>query len=225
MHKFTSLQHLKTIRCPKVHCNPKGGLPRNLEKLAIEAVLNQAIQEWELYRLHSLELLTLSEVNSKEDLSLPSSLSRIDIGGNVSWILTSLYISDGVNIDRLIREWGLHLLTILEHLQLHNVGSCIDIVEHIPGPDLDLPSSLLSLTIEGFQNLKSLTCFSTLPNLFKFIVECCPKFESFADNVIPPQLISLIAVSTSEILSHPIVLNISITNVTGALVAFSLTKA
>ncbi|XP_057248431.1 putative disease resistance RPP13-like protein 1 [Beta vulgaris subsp. vulgaris] len=93
-------------------------------------------------------------------------------------------------IEKPIREAGLHILTSLQDLLLTNVeGSSIidDTVECIPGPDLCLPSSLTRLEIHGFSNLKTLCC-STLPSLNKITIWSCPKFESFGNNGLPPQL-------------------------------------
>ena len=116
--------------------------------------------------------------------SIINSYSRI---GDFT-LLTELLISDITNIDKSTRDWGLHLLTSLQNLALHNVGSSTDSVECIPGPDLCLPSSLMVLDIMGFPNLKSISCGSSFPHLFSLWIQCCPKFESFGDNGLPSQL-------------------------------------
>ncbi|XP_048494526.1 putative disease resistance RPP13-like protein 1 isoform X2 [Beta vulgaris subsp. vulgaris] len=129
LHYFTSLQNLSIERCPKIHCFPAGGLPKNLNALYLKVSIKQPIQ-----------------------------------------------------------EWGLHLLTSLQYFSLENVSSSInDPVGCIPGPDLYLPSSLYEVCIKGFSNLKTICC-SGLSSLTKFNIECCPKFESFGDNGLPPRL-------------------------------------
>ncbi|KMT16774.1 hypothetical protein BVRB_2g042600 [Beta vulgaris subsp. vulgaris] len=103
-------------------------------------------------------------------------------------LLTRLSIWDMTNIDKSIRDWGLHLLTSLTHLALHNLGRSTDSVECIPGPELRLPSSLRELDIMGFPNLKSISCGSSFPDLYMLSIQCCPKFESFGDNDFPSWL-------------------------------------
>ncbi|XP_048494124.1 putative disease resistance RPP13-like protein 1 [Beta vulgaris subsp. vulgaris] len=113
-----------------------------------------------------------------------SSISRI---GDFT-LLTYLFIRDMTNIDKLIRDWGLNLLTSLHYLTLHNLGRSTDSVECIPGPELRLPSSLRELDIMGFPNLKSTSCRSSFPKLRMLSIQCCPKFESFGDNGLPSWL-------------------------------------
>ncbi|KMT17026.1 hypothetical protein BVRB_2g042280 [Beta vulgaris subsp. vulgaris] len=103
--------------------------------------------------------------------------------------LHKLTIYNRANIEKPIRDLGLHLLTSLQHLTLGNFYDSIidDTVECIPAPDLYLPSSLTRLQIRGFSNLKTIFC-STLPNLTRIHINFCAKFESFGDNCLPPQL-------------------------------------
>ena len=116
-------------------------------------------------------------------------------------LLTRLSICDITNMNKSIREWGLHLLTSLHYLTLHNVGNSIDTVECIPGPDLSLPSSLCSLDIKDFTNLKSI-CGSSFPNLTKISIQSCPKFESFGKKGIPPRLIKVYIYDSDLIEQH-----------------------
>ncbi|KMT17020.1 hypothetical protein BVRB_2g042220 [Beta vulgaris subsp. vulgaris] len=156
--------------------------------------------------------------DSAEFLSLPSPLSELHICGfqnlksfvgdftfleklslqncpkfyfsETGWLprnLHELFMYSRADIEKPIRDLGLHLLTSLQHLTLGNFYNSIehDTVECIPGPDL--PSSLTRLQITGFSNLKTICC-STLPNLDTISIESCPKFESFGDSGLPPQL-------------------------------------
>ncbi|XP_057524480.1 putative disease resistance RPP13-like protein 1 isoform X2 [Amaranthus tricolor] len=94
--------------------------------------------------------------------------------------LTRLDFVD-VKISQPAQEWGLDLLTSLQHLKLAFLGSSVDSVECISGPNLILPSSLSHLSISGFQNLKSILC-SCFPSLTQLTVRSCMRFESLDDN-------------------------------------------
>uniref|UniRef100_A0A803MMY7 Uncharacterized protein n=1 Tax=Chenopodium quinoa TaxID=63459 RepID=A0A803MMY7_CHEQI len=111
--------------------------------------------------------------------------------------LRSLSISD-TNTDKPIKEWGLHRLTSLHSifLTLVNVSSSLDCIS-----DSDLPSSLRTLHIKGFQNLKTICC-STLPELSSISVLSCPRFESFGDHGLPPSIESIYIKECEMIQQH-----------------------
>ncbi|XP_048494294.1 putative disease resistance protein At3g14460 [Beta vulgaris subsp. vulgaris] len=200
LHNFTSLRQLRIVRCPNINQTVQEwgshglhllhsldylylidvgscvdsthtlSLPPSLYELGIEGFQN--LKSF-VGNFSSLQNLTLKDCPKFCYFSGIGCLPRN---------LTHLVIQNSVNIEKPIREWGLHHLTSLESLTIFNLDSFIDdTVECIAGPDLYLPSSLRTLRIKGFANLKSI-CYSALPNLNDITIRCCPKFESLGDN-------------------------------------------
>ncbi|XP_021774476.1 putative disease resistance protein At3g14460 isoform X2 [Chenopodium quinoa] len=159
LHNITSLQSLMIGKSPKIHSLAEGGLPRNLRSLEIvEVNIKQAVTEWELHLLHSLETLRLINVGSSTDsvecipcphLSLPSSLSWLEIKSfqNLKTIsfygstlpnLTRLYVIDCPRLESLVSN-----LTSLKYLEIEN---CPELHNF---PEGGLPTNLTDLEIRG----------------------------------------------------------------------------
>ncbi|KAI8545960.1 hypothetical protein RHMOL_Rhmol07G0078400 [Rhododendron molle] len=100
--------------------------------------------------------------------------------------LTSLYLfkvdTGGNNNSPL--EWGLHRLSSLRLLYLHDHGwASFPPKEEEDGMTLWLPPSLISLRIVLFQNLEKLSCkeFRSLPSLEQIAICGCPKLTAITE--------------------------------------------
>ncbi|KAF7138209.1 hypothetical protein RHSIM_Rhsim07G0065800 [Rhododendron simsii] len=100
--------------------------------------------------------------------------------------LTSLYLfkvdTGGNNNSPL--EWGLHRLSSLRLLYLHDHGwASFPPKEEEDGMTLWLPPSLISLRIVLFQNLEKLSCkdFRSLPSLEQIAICGCPKLTTITE--------------------------------------------
>ncbi|KAF2319651.1 hypothetical protein GH714_017836 [Hevea brasiliensis] len=104
--------------------------------------------------------------------------------------LTSLCIHN-VEIYTPLFAWGLHRLTSLKNL---SIGGCPGVLS-FPQDEIDmkLPTSLTSLIIEEFQDLKYLSSkgFQSLTSLEYMRIVRCPKLASFPKNGLPPSLLQL----------------------------------
>ncbi|KAJ9158844.1 hypothetical protein P3X46_024389 [Hevea brasiliensis] len=104
--------------------------------------------------------------------------------------LTSLCIHN-VEIYTPLFAWGLHRLTSLKNL---SIGGCPSVLS-FPQDEIDmkLPTSLTSLVIEEFQDLKYLSSkgFQSLTSLEYMRIVRCPKLASFPKNGLPPSLLQL----------------------------------
>ncbi|KAG5539201.1 hypothetical protein RHGRI_019682 [Rhododendron griersonianum] len=100
--------------------------------------------------------------------------------------LTSLYlfkVDTGDNNNSPL-EWGLHRLSSLRLLYLHDHGwASFPPKEEEDGTMLWLPPSLISLRIVLFQNLEKLSCkdFRTLPSLEQIAICGCPKLTAITE--------------------------------------------
>ncbi|XVF18587.1 hypothetical protein REPUB_Repub11eG0035800 [Reevesia pubescens] len=143
MYNFTSLQELSVCECSVDISFPEEGFPTNLTSLSISKApkLYRSLVQWGFDRLTSLQALTIlgegcSDVVSfpEEDMMLPSSLIRIDIGNfeNLEYMLSN----------------GFQNLTSLHYMTIHNCSKITVL------PEKDMLLSLEWLFIYGCPLLK-----------------------------------------------------------------------
>ncbi|KMT17023.1 hypothetical protein BVRB_2g042250 [Beta vulgaris subsp. vulgaris] len=182
LHLLPSLQYLLLVDVGSCADSTEFlSLPSSLSKLHISGFQNLKSFVGDFTFLKTFGLNNCPKFYFSETGCLPGNLHK-------------LIIRNRPNIEKPRQDLGLQLLTSLQHLTLGNYhewgnrNSIIDdTVECIPGPNLYLPSSLTTLKIKGFSNLKTICC-STLPNLKEITIQSCFKFESFGNNGLPPHL-------------------------------------
>uniref|UniRef100_F6HHZ2 Disease resistance RPP13-like protein 1 n=1 Tax=Vitis vinifera TaxID=29760 RepID=F6HHZ2_VITVI len=176
---LTSLQSLEIRNCPNLVSFPRGGLPTpNLRRLWI---LNceklKSLPQGMHTLLTSLQHLHISncpEIDSFPEGGLPTNLSELDIR----------------NCNKLVAnqmEWGLQTLPFLRTLTIEGYEN-----ERFP-EERFLPSTLTSLEIRGFPNLKSLDNkgLQHLTSLETLRIRECGNLKSFPKQGLPSSLSSL----------------------------------
>ncbi|RVW40704.1 putative disease resistance protein RGA3 [Vitis vinifera] len=171
---LTSLQSLEIRNCPNLVSFPRGGLPTpNLRRLWI---LNceklKSLPQGMHTLLTSLQHLHISncpEIDSFPEGGLPTNLSELDIR----------------NCNKLVAnqmEWGLQTLPFLRTLTIEGYEN-----ERFP-EERFLPSTLTSLEIRGFPNLKSLDNkgLQHLTSLETLRIRECGNLKSFPKQGCPP---------------------------------------
>ncbi|XP_021638638.2 putative disease resistance protein At3g14460 [Hevea brasiliensis] len=209
---FTSLDSLEIKECRYFVSFPEGGLPAsNLTRLSLYdcSSLKSLPQNMRslLSSLVDLSILRCPALESFPKDGLPSSLSSLSIRycpqlepfpkGCLPEKLESLDV--GHDCNKLIAghmQWDLQTLPSLVKIAIE---SCDDVVA-FPGEML-LPSTLISLEINGFQNLKSID-YKGLQDLKNLTVVNCPKLELFLGGVLPSQLESLRIYQCSKLIAH-----------------------
>ncbi|OAY44849.1 hypothetical protein MANES_07G010500v8 [Manihot esculenta] len=182
MYNLTSLQELTIKNCPRLVCFPRGVLPTaHLKKLRVESCEKLKALPHNMHNLTSLQELTLKYC--------PGIVSFPEEGFPTN--LRSLCIHK-LEILKPIFGWGLHRLTSLKKLSVS--GTCLGVVS-FPQDEMNmkLPSSLTSLTVEGFLDLIYLSNkgFQNLTSLEYLRIERCPKLAYFPKNGLPPSLLQL----------------------------------
>ncbi|KAL6326055.1 hypothetical protein AAG906_000930 [Vitis piasezkii] len=173
---LTSLQSLEICNCPNLVSFPRGGLPTpNLRQLWIESCeklksLPQGMHTL-LTSLQDLCIYDCPEIDSFPEGGLPTNLSELHIR----------------NCNKLVAhrmEWGLQTLPFLRTLE---IGGCEK--ERFP-EERFLPSTLTSLEIRGFPNLKSLDNkgLQHLTSLETLEISKCEKLKSFPKQGLPSSL-------------------------------------
>ncbi|KAK2636923.1 hypothetical protein Ddye_031715 [Dipteronia dyeriana] len=144
MDILLALQALNISDCPELMSFTEGGLPTSLQTLTIRNCVNLTPQNaWGLRNMTSLTALSIECAYANvasfpdEGLVLPVSLKFLQIRGFP--VLETLNVS------------GLQHLTVLKSLEIH---SC-NLLQILSGLG-NLPSSLSSLTIDGFPSLTDL---------------------------------------------------------------------
>ncbi|XP_057991619.1 disease resistance protein RPV1-like isoform X1 [Hevea brasiliensis] len=181
MHNLTSLQELTIKSCPSLVSFPQGGLPTTyLKKFIVEFCEKLDALPDNMHNLTSLQELTIKDCPGI--VSFPE--------GGFPTNLTSLFLK--VEICTLLFKWGLHRLNSLKKLSI--TGKCPGVLS-FPQDEIDmkLPTSLTSLIIEEFQDLKHLSSkgFRSLTSLEYMKIKRCPKLASIPKNGLPPSLLSL----------------------------------
>ncbi|RVX00441.1 putative disease resistance protein [Vitis vinifera] len=177
---LTSLQSLNIDDCPNLVSFPRGGLPtpnlrllliRNCEKLKS---LPQGMHTL-LTSLQFLHISSCPEIDSFPEGGLPTNLSKLSIIGNCSKLVANQM------------EWGLQTLPFLRTLAIVECEK-----ERFP-EERFLPSTLTSLEIGGFPNLKSLDNkgFQHLTSLETLEIWKCGNLKSFPKQGLPSSLTRL----------------------------------
>ncbi|XP_034680773.1 putative disease resistance protein At3g14460 [Vitis riparia] len=173
---LTSLQRLGIVDCPNLVSFPRGGLPTpNLRLLSIINCqklksLPQGIDAL-LTSLDYLHIYNCPEIDSFPEGGLPTNLSGLHIG----------------NCNKLLAcrmEWGLQTPPFLT---MSGIEGCEK--ERFP-EERFLPSTLTSLEIGGFPNLKSLDNkgLQHLSSLETLKISNCGKLKSFPKQGLPSSL-------------------------------------
>ncbi|KAL6311802.1 hypothetical protein AAG906_020912 [Vitis piasezkii] len=173
---LTSLQDLWIYSCPNLVSFPRGGLPTpNLRWLGIyNCEKLKSLPQGMHTLLTSLQYLHISscpEIDSFPEGGLPTNLSELDIG----------------NCNKLLAcrmEWGLQTLPFLRTLGIEGCEK-----ERFP-EERFLPSTLTSLNIRGFPNLKSLDNkgLQHLTSLETLRIWKCGNLKSFPKQGLPSSL-------------------------------------
>ncbi|XP_048495869.1 putative disease resistance RPP13-like protein 1 [Beta vulgaris subsp. vulgaris] len=168
---FPCLEYMNIYKCQML----RGNLPSNLRSLKELSIVSCQELRLSLPSCPLLQTLYIERCEAPFSVAdcLPPNLETLEIQDS--------------KIEQPIQEWKLDLLTSLKSLVLRSIGSGADAIEYIPQPDFHLPSSLSSLIIWEFKNLKSLSC-SDLPNLTQIDIQDCEKLESLGVGFPPPKL-------------------------------------
>ncbi|XP_037494147.1 putative disease resistance protein At3g14460 [Jatropha curcas] len=182
IQNLTSLHDLEIHSCGDLVSFPDEGLPPNLTSLSIlrcENLRSLPNQMQNLTSLQRLQMCNCGGLVSFPDGGLPPKLGR-------------LTISNCKNLKQPISEWRLKTLASL---------TCLTIAGPCPSTDMDsfpdekgplLPSSLTSLQIGDFKNLKSISRgIHHLTSLDALVIRNCPKLQSFPKEGLPSTLESL----------------------------------
>ncbi|XP_017984140.1 PREDICTED: putative disease resistance RPP13-like protein 1 [Theobroma cacao] len=169
LDKLNYLQAIVTEYCPSLISFGTGGLPTiNLKVLRIykcEELRGLPNYIHNLTSLQELEISNCPHIISFPEEGLPTSLITLRVSN--------------FKLCRPLFEWGLHRLTSLKVLSIK--GGCPDVLS-FPQEEMGmmLPTTLTSLTIEDFPNLKSLSSkgFQILNSLEFLWIAICPKLTS-----------------------------------------------
>ncbi|XP_062175401.1 putative disease resistance RPP13-like protein 1 [Alnus glutinosa] len=177
-----NLSHLDRIyisKCPILDSFPdRGLLPTSLKELTISKCEKMQALPNCIHNLTSLQKLKIWEC--------PSIVSFPEVGFLTN--LTSLSIHNLVSFNEDFFERGLYKLTFLKELAIYGGSSHL-----MSFPEMMLPSSLISLSIECFPNLEYLSSkgFQFLNSLEKLFIRNCEKLTSFPEYCLPDSLLQL----------------------------------
>jgi hypothetical protein len=177
-----NLNHLDRIyisKCPILDSFPdRGLLPTSLKELTISKCEKMQALPNCIHNLTSLQKLKIWEC--------PSIVSFPEVGFLTN--LTSLSIHNLVSFNEDFFERGLYKLTFLKELAIYGGSSHL-----MSFPEMMLPSSLISLSIECFPNLEYLSSkgFQFLNSLEKLFIRNCEKLTSFPEYGLPDSLLQL----------------------------------
>ncbi|GAV59463.1 LRR_1 domain-containing protein/NB-ARC domain-containing protein/LRR_8 domain-containing protein [Cephalotus follicularis] len=185
LHNLNLLREFNLRDCGSVLSIPQGGFPTaNLRRLEfcgcqkLEALPNGMHI---LTSLQRLEIIDCPGIVSFPEQGFPTNLTSLTVWGEV-------------NMVKPLLDWGLHRLNSLKKLSVRG-DCCPDIVSFQQGEKgMVLPTSLTSLSIEGFSNLKHLYSSNgswNLTSLQHLYVRDCPKLTSFPKDGLPPSLMQL----------------------------------
>jgi hypothetical protein len=157
----------------------KGLLPANLRSLRI-----LDCEKFQVLPNCILNLTSLQELWIRKCPSISLSVSEVDFPTN----LTSLEIGDMVSSNEAFFEWGLYKLTSLKSLIIFGGSSHL-----VSFPEMMLPASLTTLSIDGFPNLKCLSSkgFQDLASLDHLYISNCEKLTTFPKHGFSPSLLYL----------------------------------
>ncbi|EOY13605.1 LRR and NB-ARC domains-containing disease resistance protein, putative [Theobroma cacao] len=188
LDKLNHLQSIQITGCSNL-VSLEGFLPTaNLTELKIFSCENLRALPNCMRNLTSLRELAVNNYFSGDQISIPE--------GGISTNLTSLTISVARNYEFLL-EWGLQRLTSLKTLTITGRG-CTNMVAFPPEEiGMMLPSSLINLYIQNFDNLKCLSSkgFRNLTSLHHLSISFCPKLTSLPEK---DTLLSLLSLHISD---------------------------
>ncbi|XP_034705098.1 putative disease resistance RPP13-like protein 1 [Vitis riparia] len=177
---LTSLRRINIWNCPNLVSFPQGGLPAsNLRYLLIDNCkkLKSLPQRMHtlLTSLEMLEIFKCPEIVSFPEGGLPTNLSSLDI--------CKCY-----KLMESRKEWGLQTLPSLRYLIIN--GGTVEGLESFSEEWLLLPSTLFSLSIWSFPDLKSLDNLGleNLTSLERLYIGECVKLKSFPKQGLPASL-------------------------------------
>uniref|UniRef100_M0ZTE2 Disease resistance protein R3a n=1 Tax=Solanum tuberosum TaxID=4113 RepID=M0ZTE2_SOLTU len=195
-----SLKELQLINCPEIESFPQGGLPFNLQQLAINncTKLVNGRKEWHLQRLPCLTQLIISHDGSDEEIvggenwELPSSIQTLII--NNLKTLSSQVLKSLTSLQYLCIKGNLpQIQSMLEQGQFSSLQSLH--IEDIPNlqslSESALPSSLSQLTIINCPNLQSLPESALPSSLSQLEISHCPNLQSLPVKGMPSSLSTL----------------------------------
>eukprot|EP00261_Vitis_vinifera_P032116 XP_019073359.1 PREDICTED: putative disease resistance RPP13-like protein 1 isoform X2 [Vitis vinifera] len=177
---LTSLRRIEIYDCPNLVSFPQGGLPAsNLRNLEI----------WVCMKLKSLPQRMHTLLTSLENLTIDDCPEIVSFPeGGLPTNLSSLYIWDCYKLMESRKEWGLQTLPSLGRLVI--AGGTEEGLESFSEEWLLLPSTLFSLEIRSFPDLKSLDNLGleNLTSLERLVISDCVKLKSFPKQGLPASL-------------------------------------
>eukprot|EP00261_Vitis_vinifera_P038739 XP_019079982.1 PREDICTED: putative disease resistance protein At3g14460 isoform X1 [Vitis vinifera] len=177
---LTSLHKIKIDDCPNLVSFPQGGLrASNLRELFISNCKKLKSLPQRMHTLlTSLDKLWISDC--PEIVSFPE--------GGLPTNLSSLHIGSCYKLMESRKEWGLQTLPSLRRLVI--VGGTEGGLESFSEEWLLLPSTLFSLDISDFPDLKSLDNLGleNLTSLERLVIWNCDKLKSFPKQGLPASL-------------------------------------
>ncbi|KAJ9685411.1 hypothetical protein PVL29_017446 [Vitis rotundifolia] len=201
-HNYSScaLESLEIGYCPSLRCFPNGELPTTLKSIWIEDCKNlESLPEGMMHHnsICCLEILTItwcSSLKSFPTRGLPSTLKKLEICGcPVLESMPENMCPNNSALDNLVLQDYPNLKILpecLHSLKSLQIIKC-DGLECFPARGLSTPT-LTSLRIESCVNLKSLPHqMRDLKSLRDLTISFCPGVESFTEDGMPPNLISL----------------------------------
>lgn len=176
IQSFEELGYLHIFNCPKLDSIPDGLQNFN----CVQTICNRGCPSLvslpeDMHKLNSLRYLCISQYVAFSEEGLPTNLTSLEIGD--------------VKVYKTLVQWGFPRLTSLTELYL---GRGCHEVESFPNEKMGmiLPTSLTSLTIVQFQQLKYLSSmgFRSLNSLKTLWILNCLKLASFQRLVFHPHL-------------------------------------
>ncbi|XP_059441202.1 putative disease resistance RPP13-like protein 1 [Corylus avellana] len=185
IHNLIHLDQFFIVQCTILDSFPDNGLlPTNLKTLLIVYCEKMQALPNCIHNLTSLQELRIWRSGSI--LSFP------EVGFLTN--LTSLSIYTMASFHEATFEWELSELPSLKELIIRGNSSHL-----VSFPEVMLPASLTSLTIENFPDLECISskCFQFLASLEQLSIDSCKKLTSFLEDGLPHSLTSL-SISTCE---------------------------
>ncbi|CAL5330328.1 unnamed protein product [Camellia sinensis] len=209
-----SLEKIEIMDCKSLKSLAEANNLRNLRELVIRwcpnlepLSLGGRDENNNINQLTSLQMLGLVDCRAGmvsyfvKEGSFPTNITSLDIG--------NLRVDDVGQLPSPL-EWGLHTLSSLTTLHLRGavrrerVWPWGDTVS-FPEEGMFLPTSLIHLTIEGFQNLEGLSYeeFQNLTSLQTLEIYDCPRLASFPKEGLPPSLLHLRITNCPQLVTFP----------------------
>ncbi|KAF8018031.1 hypothetical protein BT93_H3051 [Corymbia citriodora subsp. variegata] len=185
LHRLSHLTHLKIGDCPALEMECFPPLPITLSYLSLDKCpkFKSLPDQWRhLTSLKTLIIRRCQNIRCFPEGGWPPNLLRLIVNGCE-------------NLKQLVKEWGLHMLTSLEHLEIDcsmggegEKASFPSEGEH--GWSILFPSSLTSLWLNYMRNVERLSngLHNHLSSLKDLQLEGCPKLRYLPEDGFPPTL-------------------------------------